>query len=92
MKKESKIIPLTSSTYQEEINETINYLKEVEETLIGRLVNLAMAGKWKKWSDEQITGSTVEITEEMMRNTGDSNIEQIIPLIDLTVKIKNELK
>jgi hypothetical protein len=92
MKRESKIIPLTSSTYQEEITETIKYLQEVETALIGRLVNIAMAGKWKKWSEEQKVGSTVEITEEMLRNTGDSNIEKIIPLIDLTIKLKNDLK
>lgn len=85
----AKFIPLRANTeYQETLKQTIDLLDNIEADLFNQIVGLATSGKWKKWSDEQLIGSVFEFTEEMLRNTGDKNVDLLIELIEIIINTR----
>lgn len=88
-----KIIDLhEQNEFQERLAKTRDYLAEVESGLHAEMVELALAGKWKDWSDEQKEGTVFTFTDEMLRNTGDKNIEALFSLMCEVVTVKEEIE
>ncbi len=78
--------------YQEQLRKNISQLDELETTLNTLAINTATSGKWKEWSDSIPLGGTFYFTEEMLRNTGDENVESINSLIDHIIDIREKLE
>jgi len=55
-----------------EIMETVNYFVD---DIYDSMFELACLDKWKAWSDSQPIGTEMDVNEEMLRNTGDKNID-----------------
>ena len=79
------------SCYREKLDKTVDYLDSIENQLLLTMFDLATAGKWKNWSDQQKVGTEFEFTEEMLRNTGDENIDKLYELFDKISVVKSEL-
>jgi hypothetical protein len=93
----SKIIKITSDyksakKYLSTVDNVVEKLEAIEDDLQGLVVNLATAGKWKEWSDKIPDGETFEFTEEMLKDTGDSNVDSIAGLLDELIRVKKKIK
>ena len=87
LKMEAKVISLTeASLYKKELELTIENIKNFQETLYNHTIQLAVLGKWKEWSDAQPIGTYFEFDEEMLRDTGDSKIDEIWRIIIMLVE------
>jgi hypothetical protein len=56
------------------------------------MINLATKGKWKEWDEKQSEGAIFHFTEEMLRDTGDENVDALCELTDKIVEVRNKLK
>jgi tagatose-1,6-bisphosphate aldolase len=56
------------------------------------VINTATEGKWKEWSDSMQEGDMFNFSEEMLKDTGDENVNNISSLIDEVIKVKDEIK
>lgn len=88
----NKVINLNQKNeYKERLSETFEFLEQAEKQLTSEIIDLAVMGKWKKWSDEQEVGTIFTFTDEMLRNSGDENIDLLCDLraelINITEKI-----
>lgn len=79
------------SDYEKTQVEIADYLDEQIEILEQYITNLATQGKWKEWSDSQPVGAIFTFTEEMMRNTGDKNIDMLNELCDSMWEIRDKI-
>lgn len=91
----SKIVKITSGyksteEYKACINETFEELESMDFVLHELIVRLATAGKWKDWSDQMPIGSEFYFTEEMLRETGDKNVDSLIELWEKLNSLVNE--
>lgn len=86
-----KVIKLYNKEYQNQLNKVIKKLNDIEDELKSLAVNTAITGKWKDWSDNIEIGETFVFTEEMLKNTGDKNVDQIVSLIDNLMKVKESI-
>lgn len=76
-----KVINLNQKNdYKESLEETLEFLEKTEKNLLTEIIDLAVLGKWKKWSDEQEIGTEFSFTDEMLNNTGDKNIDLLCEL------------
>ena len=82
----------SSSNYQEQLIKNIKKLNEIETDLTDLVIKTATEGKWKKWSDSMQEGDVFTFTEEMLKDTGDENVNNISSLIDEVIKVKDEIK
>jgi len=48
-------------------------------------------GKWKEWDDQQPVGAKIFVDEDMMRNTGDKNIDLLLEIWDKIEEVKEEI-
>ncbi len=91
-----KIIQLSAYEKNEEYNQALaeirSKLSDVEDDLFDACVQLAVLGKWKKWSDEQPVGSTVYFDGDMLKESGDENITILIQLLDYIADRNTKLK
>jgi hypothetical protein len=83
--KPNNTIPLfptnINSEYQKALEQTIDTLENIKEDIKSLIFPLAVADKWKEWSDEQEIGEIFNVTEDMLENTGDKNIELLWEII-----------
>lgn len=92
-----KVIKITTDyksteQYRSMLTNAIEKLEDIEENLNSLIVNLATAGKWKEWSDSIPVGGTFKFTEEMLKDTGDNNINDIAGLLDEVIRVKERIK
>ena len=92
-----KVIKITTDyksteQYRSMLTNAIEKLEDIEENLNNLIVNLATAGKWKEWSDSIPVGGTFKFTEEMLKDTGDNNINDIAGLLDEVIRVKERIK
>ena len=74
------------------MNKNIKKLNEIENDLRELVINTATEGKWKEWSGRMQEGGMFNFTEEMLKDTGDENVNYISSLIDEVIKVKDEIK
>jgi hypothetical protein len=72
--------------------ETILYLDNLEDDIKTAMINLATKGKWKEWDEKQPEGAIFHFNEEMLRDTGDENVEVLCELTDKIVEVRSKLK
>lgn len=88
----NKVINLNQNNeYKERVVKVFEFLEQTERDLTSEIIDLAVLGKWKKWSDEQPNGTEFEFTDEMLQNSGDENVDMLCDLraelISITEKI-----
>jgi hypothetical protein len=87
-----KVINLRDKNdYNNRLKETFEFLEKVENDLVTEMINLAISGKWKKWSDEQPIGTEFSFTDEILKDTGDENINILCDLREELIKITERL-
>ncbi len=87
-----KVINLREKNdYNNRLKETFDFLEKVENDLVTEMINLAISGKWKKWSDEQPIGTEFSFTDEILKDTGDENINILCDLREELIKITERL-
>ena len=87
------IVPLRDSAeYEAQMRETVRFCAAVAEQLGADMVNLACLGRWRQWSDAQPIGTTFRFTGEMIRETGDANVDALLAVYDALERFvaKNE--
>jgi hypothetical protein len=65
-----------------------NFSHKIHESLF----NLACYGKWKKWDEAQPVGSEIYVDDEMLRNTGDKNIDLLWEVLDKIEEVKERME
>ena len=56
----------TTEEYREALTRTVEALSEIQDQLHNCLVDLAISGKWKDWSDKLPEGTEFTFTEDML--------------------------
>jgi hypothetical protein len=77
--------------YRKELSEVVNQLTEMSSQIYSDMVNLALLGKWREWEEKQPIGAIFEFTEEMLRDTGDKNVDALAELMDKILNTKDAL-
>jgi len=90
---EAKIIDLKDYVeYDKKLSEIMETAGDLAEDIYDSLFELACLDKWKNWSDSQPVGTVFDVDEEMLRNTGDKNIDCLWELLDKLVEVKEKIK
>lgn len=88
----SKVIKIESyNAYNQQLKESIVELEKIKQSLLDMSVNIAISGRWKKWSDDQPVGTEFEFTREMLSNTGDKIVDSFVEIIDHIEDLQEEL-
>lgn len=88
----SKVIKIESyNAYNQQLKESIVELEKIKQSLLDMSVNIAISGRWKKWSDDQPVGTEFEFTKEMLSNTGDKIVDSFVLIIDHIEDLQEEL-
>ena len=68
--------------YRKALEGVSEELGQIEEHLMGAAIYLATSGKWREWSDGVKVGESVHFTHEMLKDTGDPNVDLLMGLLD----------
>ena len=63
--------------YNQQVQETIDYLESVRDELFTHMINIASHGVWKSWMQNIQTGDTFQFSFDMLENTGDKSVEAL---------------
>jgi len=77
--------------YQEKLSEILEQITEISTVMYENLFALACMGKWNEWDDQQPIGARIFIDEDMIRNTGDKNIDLLLEVWDKIEEVKEEI-
>ena len=93
----SKIIKINTdykatTEYRSALTDSIEWLNNIEFDLQTLIVNLSTTGKWKEWSDSIPIGAKFDFTEEMLKDTGDNNVNELAGLLENIIILKEKLK
>ena len=93
----TKIINLQSKVklkdnYKAELLKTIENLEKFNDEMGQMLANLAFIDKWKETANGMCPGEAITVTHEMLSNTGDNNIDQLIKIRDLLYETADYLR
>ena len=90
---ETRIVQLKDYVqYHEKLEKTMELVDDISEKVYESLIDLACLNKWKEWSDEQPIGTIFEFTKDMLRNTGDNNIDILWELLDKISEVKENIR
>ena len=78
--------------YQAKLSKIVEQVSDLAEEIYESLFELAVLNKWKHWSDSQPVGTEFDVDEEMLRNTGDKNIDVLWKLLDTMLEVKENIK
>jgi hypothetical protein len=75
----------TTEEYREAISRTRELLNEIQSQLHNCVIDIAISGKWKEWSDNMPIGAEFTFTEDMLKDTADNNVNEICNLLDAVI-------
>ena len=91
--KNTKIIHLDYNTqYHKTLSKLIKQMNNFSYKIHESFFNLACYGKWKKWDEVQPVGSEIYVDDEMLRNTGDKNIDLLWEVLDKIEEVKERME
>ena len=91
--KKPKIISLNYDfQYQKNLSKLIKQMDSISEKIHDNLFNLACLGKWKEWDKTQAVGTKFYVDDEMLRNTGDKNIDLLWEVLDKIEEVKEKIQ
>jgi len=82
-----QIRPLVTSSkdyteYNKKLSEIMELVNDLSDKIYEGLFPLVYLGKWQEWDADQPIGSKLHVDENMLRNTGDKNIDILWELLD----------
>ena len=87
-----KIISLTDyAQYRKTLSKLIKQIDGISGKIHDKLFCLACQGKWKEWDKAQPIGTEIYIDDEMLRNTGDKNIDLLWEVLDKIGEVKERM-
>jgi len=72
--------------YNELLKECSGELAEISSRLFDMGVKLALAGKWKEWSDSVPVGTMMNFNDEMLLDSGDETVQRVV---ELSIDVEN---
>ena len=89
---EAKIINIKDyAEYNERLSEIMKTVNDLTEEIHESLFNLACLDKWKEWDANQEVGAEIFVTDDMLRNTGDKNIDLLWKILDKIMDVKEKI-
>lgn len=73
---------MSTGVYKEKINEALQNLIRVNESIFNSLVDISMAGDLKEWNDTVPIGEIHQFDFELFRNSDDLNVQLLVELIE----------
>ena len=78
--------------YQATLSTLINQVNSISKEIHENLFDLACQGKWKEWDKNQPLGTTLYVDDDMLRNTGDKNIDLLWEVLDKITEVKEKIQ
>jgi hypothetical protein len=78
--------------YQKTLSQLIEQVSAISDEIYDNLFALACQGKWKEWDNSQPIGTELHVDEEMLRNTGDKNIDLFWEILDKIEEVKKKIQ
>ena len=92
-KRNSKTISINEyDKYQATLSKLINKMNSISKEIHENLFDLACQGKWKEWDKNQPLGTTLYVDDDMLRNTGDKNIDLLWEVLDKIKEVKEKIQ
>ena len=89
----TKIINLKDyALYRKTLSKLIKQINSISDKIHEHLFSLACQGKWKEWDRAQPVGTEFYVDEDMLRNTGDKNIDLLWEVLDKIEEVKEKIK
>jgi hypothetical protein len=90
---DAKIINIKDyAEYNRKLSAIMEKLNELSDEIYEGLFPLALLSNWKDWDEEQPIGSKLHVDEDMLRNTGDKNIDILWELLDMAEDVKDRIR
>ena len=88
--RDAKIINIKDyADYVNKLSEIMEKATNFGNEIIRDMFKLACMDKWKKWSDDQPLGTKLYVDDDMLRNTGDKNIDLLWEILDKIMDVKH---
>lgn len=68
--------------YKENLKEALKNLIKVNESIFNSLFDISMQGDLKEWNNAVPIGETHQFDFELFKNSGDTNIQLLVKLIE----------
>ncbi|HEU4609423.1 MAG TPA: hypothetical protein VFS31_15005 [Chitinophagaceae bacterium] len=78
-------------TYKEALVTALKSLDEAQGYILEGAVNIAMVGPYKELGRLHEPGEVLDINADMLRDTGDQNIDLILELADALEAVKEKI-
>ena len=80
-----------ANNYHSLLSKIVERLNAFAEEIQSEIFNLACLGKWRIWNMKQPVGTEIYVSEDMLRNTGDKNIDLLWELLDKMKYVVEEI-
>jgi len=92
VEKPTKIVNLNDyAKYRKLLKKVTKRIDTVYDAVYESLFDIACAGKWKEWDEQQPIGTVFDLSEEMLRDTGDTNIDLLWEILDKIDEVKEKM-
>ncbi len=68
--------------YKENLKEALKNLIKVNKSIFNSLIDISMQGDLKEWNNAVPIGETHQFDFELFKNSGDTNIQLLVKLIE----------
>ena len=68
--------------YKENLKEALKNLIKVNESIFNSLIDISIQGDLKEWNNAVPIGETHQFDFELFKNSGDTNIQLLVKLIE----------
>jgi len=73
---------MQQDNYKENLKEALKNLIKVNESIFNSLIDISMQGDLKEWNNAVPIGETHQFDFELFKNSGDTNIQLLVKLIE----------
>lgn len=73
---------MQTDNYKENLKEALKNLIKVNESIFNSLIDISMQGDLKEWNNAVPIGETHQFDFELFKNSGDTNIQLLVKLIE----------
>ena len=75
--------------YQKKLSEIMETVNNLGDEIHDGMFGLALLDKWKEWDEKQPVGTELYVNDDMLRNTGDKNIDLLWGLLDKIMDVRD---
>ena len=90
---EAKIINMKDyAAYNKKLAKILQLTRKLGDEIHNSLFELAVLDKWKEWDEKQPIGAEIFVTDDMLRDTGDKNIDLLWQILDRIIDVEAEMR